>query len=174
MEKCGHTQKGVVFFMDQNLEYRQQLLEAYKQQTAPFWCYLPWLEKHAGQTGSTYYHDPEATEHSFQFPVYDSTLMRFVKEMSGSALMDKNYQYIYTRNRIKNHEEERKVIQGADLREWDMLRGILSKYVLGGRTKGYLWSQGLQEDIYYLVLKQMQKIIEYWDRPLGMEDELQG
>ena len=50
-----------------------------------------------------------------------------------------------------------------------MLRGILSKYVLGGRTKGYLWSQGLQENIYYLVLKQMQKIIEYWDKSIQME-----
>ena len=162
-------QKGVVCFMDQDWEYRQQLVEELKQETASFWRYLPWLEKNAGQTGSTYYQDPESTEHSLKFPVYDSTLMGVVKEMSRSSLMDKNYRYVYTRNRIKTHEEERRIIQNADLKDWDMLRGILSKYVLGGRTKGYLWSQGLQENIYYLVLKQMQKIIEYWDKSIQME-----
>lgn len=158
----------MIFLMDQNSEYRQQLLEEYKLMTAPFWRYLPWLEKNAGQSGSTYYQGPESTENSLKFPVYDSTLMGFVKEMTRSGLMDKNYSYVYTRNRIKTHEDERKMIREADLRDWDILRGILSKYVLGGRTKGYLWSQGLQENIYYLVLKQMQKIIEYWDRPLEM------
>ena len=36
-------------------------------------------------------------------------------------------------------------------------------------TKGTLWSQAVEENIFYLVLKQMQKIIEYWDRPLELK-----
>ena len=40
----------------------------------------------------------------------------------------------------------------------------LSKYVLGGRTKGNLWSEAVSEQIFYLVLKQMQEIIEFWDK----------
>lgn len=83
--------------------------------------------------------------------------------------MDRNYPYTYTRNRIKTHDDERKIITRAGIRDWNILKGILSKYVLGGRTKGLLWSEGLQENIFYLILKQMQQIIEYWDKPADIE-----
>ena len=98
------------------------------------------------------------------FPVYDATLLNFIREASNSALMDRNYSYVYTRNRIKTHEDERKIIGKAELKDWELLRGILSKYVLGGFTKGMLWSQGVQENIFCMVLGRMQKIIEHWDR----------
>ena len=101
-------------------------------------------------------------------PVYDSNLMSFVKEAANSPLMDRNYPYVYTRNHIRTHEDERRIITRAGVKEWDILRGILSKYVLGGRTKSALWSQGVQENIFYLVLRQMVQIIEYWDQPLNI------
>ena len=150
--------------MDQNMEYRQQLLQEYKQMTAPLLKYLPWLEKNTGQAGSTIYKGTESNENALSFPVYDSTLMGFVKEAAKSALMDRNYPYIYTRNRIKTHDDERKIIASAGLGDWDILRGILSKYVLGGRTKGVLWSEAVEQNIFYLVLCKMQEIIEYWDK----------
>ena len=154
--------------MEQNLEYRQQLLMDYKQTVVPFLRYLPWFEKNAGQKGSTLYEGPDATENAMRFPVYDATLMSFVREISKSSLMDRNYSYVYTRNRIKTHDDERRLITSAELDDWGILRGILSKYVLGGMTKGYLWSQAMQENIFYLILKQMQKIIEFWDKPLDL------
>ena len=98
------------------------------------------------------------------FPVYDGTLLRFVKEASRTKLMDKNYRYVYTRNHIRTPEDERRVIRAAELKDWDILRGILSRYVLGGMTKASLWSQAVQEDIFYLVLSKMKEIIEYWDK----------
>ena len=150
--------------MDQSTEYRQQQLQEYKQMTAPLLKYLPWLEKNAGQAGSTIYKGTESNENALSFPVYDSTLMGFVKDAAKTALMDRNYPYIYTRNRIKTHDDERKMIASAGLGEWDILRGILSKYVLGGRTKGVLWSEAVEQNIFYLVLCKMQEIIEYWDR----------
>ena len=142
----------------------QQLMEEYKEMAAPLLKYLPWFEKNAGQAGNSLYKGSEVSEQSIAIPVYDANLMNFVKEASRSKLMDRNYPYVYTRNRIKTHDDERKVIQRAGVREWDLLRGILSKYVLGGRTKSMLWSQGVQENIFYLVLKQMREIIEYWDK----------
>lgn len=154
--------------MEQNSEYRQQLLEEYKQTAVPFLKYIPWFEKNAGQAGSSLYRNTEASEHPMAFPVYDSTLMSFVKAASQSPLMDRNYSYVYTRNRIRTHEDERRLIKAAELKDWDILRGILSKYVLGGRTKGTLWSEAVRENIFCLVLKQMQKIIEYWDKPLDI------
>lgn len=155
-------------FMEQNIEYRQQLVQEYKQMLVPLLNYLPWLVKNAGQPGSTAYRGDEYSEQSasFSFPVYDSTLMSFIKEASKSPLMEKNYSYTYTRNRIKTHDDERRMIQDADIKDWDILRGILSKYVLGGRTKAVLWSEAVRENIFALVLDKMRKIIEFWDKPM--------
>lgn len=43
-----------------------------------------------------------------------------------------------------------------------MAAGMGSRF--GGRTKGNLWSEAVSERIFYLVLKQMQEIIEFWDK----------
>lgn len=154
--------------MEQSAEYRQQLLEEYKESALPLLRYLPWFEKNAGQSGSTIYRGEGDNERAMHFPVYDSTLMSFVKEASKSPLMYRNYSYVYTRNRIRTHEDERRLIAAADWKDWDVLRGILSQYVLGGMVKGTLWSEAMKENIFCLVLKQMHKIIEYWDRPLDL------
>lgn len=155
--------------MNQDKEYRQQQTEEYRQAVMPLLRYLPWFEDHAGQYGSTFYQGPEATEHSIGIPVYDATLLNFVREAGKSPLMDRNYRYTYTRGGLRTHEDERRAIAAAELKDWDVLRGILSKYVMGGMTKSTLWAQGVQENIFLLVLRKMQEIIEYWDRPLDIQ-----
>ena len=140
--------------MEQSSEYREQLLESYKQAVRPLLPYLPWLEQSAGKKASSLYSGQDIGVHSVSFPVYDGTLLNFVREAGKSPLMDRNYAYIYTRHRICK----------AGWKEWDILRGILSKYVLGGRTKGNLWSEAVSEQIFYLVIRQMQEIIEFWDK----------
>lgn len=152
--------------MEQDMEYRQQLAQEYKKQVLPLLKYIPWLENNAGQRSRSFYQGPEFTEHSMSIPVYDGTLMNFVREALNSGLMDRNYRYVYTRNRLRTHNDERRVIAAADMRNWDILKGILSKYVLGGQTKSVLWSQGVQENIFLLVLQKMQQLIEYWDKPV--------
>ena len=154
--------------MDQDREFRQQLIEEYKQSVTPLLRYLPWLEQNAGRTVSTIYGGQDIAEHSVSFPVYDGTVMNFVREAANSSLMDRNYAYVYTRNHINNHDDERRVITAATWREWNVLKGILSKYVLGGRSKGKLWNEAVEEQIFYLVLKQMKEIIEFWDRPMDL------
>ena len=150
--------------MEQSSEYREQLLESYKQAVRPLLPYLPWLEQSAGKRASSIYSGQDIGVNSVSFPVYDGTLLNFVREATKSPLMDRNYAYVYTRHRIRTHQEERDIIQKAGWKEWDILRGILSKYVLGGRTKGNLWSEAVSEQIFNLVLKQMQEIIEFWDK----------
>ncbi|MBO4981451.1 MAG: hypothetical protein J6C84_06100 [Lachnospiraceae bacterium] len=152
--------------MEREMEYLQQLMAENKQLLAPFLKYLPWLQSSAGHSASRLYQGEGISEYSVSFPVYDGTLMNFVREASASPLMDRNYPYIYTRNRIKTHDDERKAIAAATWKDWDVLKGIFSKYVLGGRTKSVLWSEGVQEQIFYLVIKKMKEIIEYWDRPI--------
>lgn len=151
--------------MEQDLEYRQQLVQEYRREAKPLFRYLSWLEQSAGSRASSTYSGQDIDKHSLAFPVYDATLMNFIKEASRTKLMDRNYLYIYTRNHLKTHDDERKLIERATLRDWDLLRGILSKYVLGGMTKSMLWSQGVQERIFFLTVSRMKQILEFWDKP---------
>ncbi len=155
--------------MEQDTEYRRQQLAEYKRELVPLLRYLPWLEKSAG-TGdaSRNYSGAEYGGQMMHFPVYDSTLLSFVREAGKTGFMDRNYRYVYTRNRIRNHEDERRIIQSAGLKEWELLCGILSKYVLGGQTKGTLWGEAVQERIFYLIIRKMCEIIEFWDKPIGV------
>lgn len=150
--------------MEQNTDVRQKQIEEYKAMVEPLLKYVPWMEQNAGKSGSSSYQGQGIGKNSMSFPVYDANLMRFVKEASGSPLMNRNYSYVYTRNRIKTHDDERRVIAAAELKDWDILGGILSKYVLGGRVKATMWSEALRENIFVSVLRQMEKIIAHWDR----------
>ena len=150
--------------MEQEMEYRQQVIQEYRSMLEPLLQYLPWLEKNAGKTASRSYQGQGLSRKSMSFPVYDANLMNFVREASGSGLMDRNYCYVYTRNRIRTHDDERRVIAAAELRDWDILRGILSKYVLEGQTKATLWGEAVQENIFALVMGRMRRIVGYWDK----------
>lgn len=150
--------------MEQNVEYRQQMVEEYRAAAEPLFKYLPWMEKNAGRAVSRNYQGNGLSKNSMSFPVYEATLMNFVREAAASPLMNRNYAYVYTRNRIRNHADEKRLIAGAELKDWEILGGILSKYVLEGRTKATLWGEAVQEDIFLLVLRKMQEIIKYWSK----------
>lgn len=153
--------------MQQETENRRQQLEEYKKALVPLLRYLPWLEKSAGNSASRNYDGTEMGEQVMSFPVYDGTLLSFVREAGKTTFMDRNYRYVYTRNRIQNHEDERRMIENAGWKEWGILCGILSKYVLGGQTRATLWNEAVQEKIFYLVIRKMCDIIEFWDKPIG-------
>ena len=157
-------EKGCDFDMEQDIEYRQNLVQRYRREIEPLLRYLPWLKQNAGRTASSNYQRQNIGSNSISFPVYDSSLMGFVREAARTGLMNRNYPYVYTRNRIRNHEDERKLIERAELKDWDMLCGILSKYVMGGRTRATLWSEAVQENIFLLVLERMRRITAFWDR----------
>ena len=150
--------------MEERVGYRQQIIQEYRRLLEPLLRYLPWLESNSGKAVSRNYQGQGLSSRSMSFPVYDATLMNFVREAAASELMDRNYCYVYTRNRIRNHEDERKVIAAAELKDWEILRGILSKYVLEGMPKATLWGEAVRENIFVLTLKQMRNIVEYWDR----------
>jgi hypothetical protein len=153
--------------VEQDEEYLHRLMMENKDILMPLLKYLPWLMQNAGRTASSNYTGDGLEQTSVSFPVYDSTLLNFVREASNSKLMDRNYKYVYTRNHLKSHDDERRIIGSATWREWDILRGILSNYVLGGRVKASLWSEGVKEQIFYLVLNKMKEIIEFWDKPIA-------
>lgn len=154
--------------MEQETEYRKHQVEEYKRGLAPLLRFLPWLEQKTGKSVSHTYEGTGDQNQLLHFPVYDGTLISFVKSAQKSPFMDKNYRYVYTRNRIVSHEKERLIIEQADWKDWGVLCGILSKYVLGGQTRALLWSEAMEEQIFYLVIKKMKDIIEYWDKTPGI------
>jgi len=155
--------------MTQDEDFRKKIIEEYKQSVLPLLKYLPWFEQHRGQETATVFRGQGIQENSLSFPVYDAMLMRFLKEAGSTTLMDRNYRYVYTKKHLDSHDAERDLIRNASWREWDLLKGIFSRYVMGGRTKPALWSEGVKENIFFLVLTKMKEIIEYWDMPLDKQ-----
>jgi len=155
--------------MDNDIEYLRELMAQYKADIQPLLRYLPWLREATAASAMTMYRGESMGEGSLSFPVYDGTLMSFIRLATDSALIDRNYPYVYTRKRITTPEQERDIIVACTYKDWDTLKGIFSKYVLGGRTKGTLWSQGVSEQIFCLVLEKMNEIVTEWDAERNLE-----
>ncbi|MBR4277989.1 MAG: hypothetical protein IKQ28_06090 [Lachnospiraceae bacterium] len=149
---------------ENDTEYMREKMAEYRKELEPLVRYLPWLEQATEKTASSIYRGNGLdSPNALAVPVYDSTLMSFIKEATASAFMDRNYMYIYTRKSIKSPEDERRLIESADYKSWDVLCGILSNYVLGGRTRAVLWSQGASERIFYLCVSKMLQIVTEWN-----------
>ena len=141
----------------------EEIVEYYRQDAVKLFRYLNWLESKSGRQVSSVYGAEGIAENSVPFPVYDGTLLGFVKEAGNTRFMDRNYVYVYSRKRIKNVTDEMRLIKNATIREMDDLAGILSHYILGGRTKARLWSDGVTFGVYFAVLTKMKELIEFWD-----------
>ena len=147
--------------------YMRELAGKYKLELSPLLRYMHWLEQNAGKNLTTSYKASEDGMSTMSFPVYDSTLLSFIKEAGKTSFMDKNYAYIYSGYRIQTPQQERDLIEKATMQEWNVLCGILTRYVRGGMTQSYLWTQGMTESILYLTLAKMKELVEFWDKPLS-------
>ncbi len=150
----------------EDIVYRQQIVNEYKPDVEKLIRYIPWLEEKAGQNVAETFEGSGIKGSSITFPVYDSTLMSFIKEVQKTKLLDRNYVYIYSRNKIRTVEDELRMIDQSGIREMDVLKGILSKYVMGGMTKGKLWTEAVQNRVFLNVIIKMKKNIEFWDKPM--------
>lgn len=142
-------------------------LSEHKDDVERLIAYIPWLESKVGQTVSRIYGDNNLSETSVTFPVYDSMLLNFVNEAQKTELMDKNYVYAYSGRFIKTVDDEKKAIEECTMADAGLLCGILSKYVLGGITKGTVWTTAVTEGVFLAVLKKMKQLLEIWDKPLA-------
>ena len=145
----------------------EEIVAEYEGEITSLLKYIPWLESKSGQRVSSTYGGDGISESSICFPVYDSTLISFVKEVHNTKLITKNYQYAYSRYRMLSAEDELNQIEKATIKDMDLLRGILSRYVLGGMTKGNLWTEAVEKGIFLDILLKMKKVIEFWDKPLA-------
>jgi len=141
--------------------YRLQMIAEYRSWLEPYFRYIPWLLERKGQRQTKIY-DGNNTSHTVPVPVYDSTLLNFVRGMQDTGMMNRNYPYVYSKNMLHNHEDELALIEKCELKDMDIIIGIISKYVLGGMAKGILWSDAVEEGIFYHALVRMKEILEVW------------
>lgn len=124
--------------------------------------YIPWLTEHAGQDIVRSYDGDGEQKTTLSFPVYDATLLRFVKEAKTTQFIHKNYVYIYSRNRLQSVQDELDLISRVTMKDFGILEGILSKYVLKGMVKASVWSEGVTSGVLLNVIAKMKELVEFW------------
>lgn len=140
-----------------------QVIEQYRPDTIKLLDYIVYLEKMNGRMVSSNYDQDGLAEHSVAFPVYDATLMQFVKDLENTVYMNRNYRYTYTRFGIKNATDELKVIENCSIRQLDVIGDILSKYIMSGRTKGRVWGEGVRNGVYLAAITKAYDLIHFWE-----------
>ncbi|WP_026661349.1 hypothetical protein [Butyrivibrio sp. AC2005] len=139
----------------------EDIISRYKDDVASLAPYIPWLKEHTKQQVAESYSNSELSN-SMPFPVYDSTLLSFVKQAQQTGMMNRNYTYVYTRNHIANYKDELEFISDAEIMNMDDLAGILSKYILEGQTKGTVWAEGVYTGVLYQLIYKMDDLIHFW------------
>ncbi|MCR4866766.1 MAG: DUF6508 domain-containing protein [Lachnospiraceae bacterium] len=138
-----------------------EVFDKYRSDIEKLIAYLPWLEEKSGKSKvSDIYNGDGLDEHSISFPVYDGTLLRFVKDAENTQFMDRNYVYVISRNRLKSAEEEVEFVKKQTMLKMDNIGGILSKYVMGGRTKARLWSEAVDKGVFLAVVTRLKELYE--------------
>lgn len=153
--------------MDMDKKATEEVVAEYREDIAKLTKYIPWLETKSGNDVSATFSGEGIAEHSVSIPVYDATLMRFIKEAKGTKLMNRNYVYTYSRNHLRTVQDEQNFIDRATIRNMKELSDILSKYVLLGMTKAVMWREGVENRIFLNVINKMKDLIEFWDKPLA-------
>ena len=139
---------------------REEIIAYYRPQIEKLIPYIPWLETQAGRQLSNFYGGDGLAENSISVPVYDSTLLGFVKAARATTLMDRNYVYVYSRNRIRTVEDECRFIKKAELTDMDSLCGIHFKRDDKGngldrrREKWYIFGVVTQDERTHYILGQ--------------------
>ena len=153
--------------MENDKQSISEKIATYKGDVEQLIKYLPWLESKSGeQTYRNYVPDQAEKDKAMSVPVYDSTLLQFIKTAQKTKFVNKNYVYTYSRKRIKTAADEHKLIDSCQIMELQVLGDILSMYVLKGMVKGKIWSEGVSNGVLAHVVRRMKELIEFWSVPM--------
>ncbi|MFG6367970.1 MAG: hypothetical protein K1W16_06010 [Lachnospiraceae bacterium] len=139
---------------------RDEIIICYKDDVARLMQYLSWLQDKSGTVATDIYNGQGIEKTSMAVPVYDATLLGFVKEVKQTDFLNRNYVYTYSRYRIKTAADELRIISACSLQEITVLGDILSKYVLRGDIKGAVWAEGVQNGVYLALLLKLKELME--------------
>jgi len=152
--------------MEENRAYIIDQINTYKADIMMLLEFLPWLTKVSGQNLQSTYTPEQAGPGSIKVPVYDSNLLRFIKTAQKTRFMNKNYVYTYSKHRIRDYRDELKIIEKAEVKDFQILGDILSMYIMKGNRKAMVWNQGIEYGVYESILVKMKEIMEYWTKPM--------
>lgn len=141
----------------------EDIVSRYRPELEKIVPYVRWLKDNSKNDVAQSYSNSDLK--SMPFPVYDSNLLAFVKACQTTNLLDRNYVYVYSRNHLNSAKDEIAYIQDASITDMDDLAGILSKYILGGMTKGNVWAEGVYNGVLCMVVEKMDELCKFW----GME-----
>ena len=105
-------------------------IEKYQKDVAELARYQGWLESKSGQDLTKLVDPAEGKQPTMQVPVYDSTLLAFIKSAQKTGFIDRNYMYTYRKLRINSAEDELREIARVQIMEIEVLGAILSIYVI--------------------------------------------
>ena len=140
-----------------------KVISMYRPDTVKLLDYIVYLEKMNGRKASNNFNQDGLSEHSIVFPVYDGTLMNFIKDAEQTVFMNRNYRYSYSRFRMKDATDELKMIDKCTIRQMDVIGDILSRYVMGGRTKSTVWAEGVRNGVYLAAITKAYELIHFWE-----------
>lgn len=153
--------------MENSNEDKSKLKQDYLEKLTPLFEYIPFLKEKEGLVTRSYYGGDLAPVHSVPVPVYDGRVLSFVKAAQKTGLVNKNWVYAYQRVGANNPKDERLYISGASFKDIDVVISILAKYVLGGMTKGVMWSEAVSEGVWLHCLLKLKQLLEVFDHPLA-------
>lgn len=139
---------------------RDEVIELYQDDTMKLLRYVAWLQKVSGHETSDIYKGEGIEATSMPVPVYDSTLLSFVKEAKSTRFMNRNYVYTFSRYNLRKTQDELNLIADCTLLEVDVLGDILSKYILKGEVKGAYWTEGVRNGVFLAALLKLKELLE--------------
>lgn len=138
----------------------EEVVIVYKDDVVKLLKYVSWLEKVNGQNTSDLYTGEGIEETSMAVPVYDSTLLSFVREAKTTEFMNRNYVYTFSQYRLQTAKDELEFIENSTLQDMKALGDILSKYILKGEVKGLVWSEGVKNGVFLALILKMEDLLE--------------
>ena len=153
--------------MNVNNEYQNEKQNELYEKLTPLFAYIPYLRDKEGASTRSLLSGDAAPKSSVPVPVYDSTVLAFVKEAQKTGLIDRNYVYAYGKMNASTPSEERLAISYAKFTDIDGVIAIMAKYVLTGMTKGNMWSIAVEEGIWLHCLLKIKELLDVYDHPLA-------
>lgn len=155
--------------MDASKEFLTQKKNEYLDKLEPLFEYINYFKTKEGARTSSLYDGGEGDNklQSVPVPVYDSTVLKFVKAANASGLINRNYIYAYKKIGAQNAKDERLYISGATFKDIDTVIAIMAKYVIMGQTKGGVWAEAVEEGVWLHCLIKLKELLAVYDRPLA-------
>lgn len=160
LEYSANIIQGGIGMIESEKLTRQELLETFTDDAKLLLKYVSWLQNCDGQQLSANYDGEGIEEHSMSFPIYDSKLLAFMKDVKRTKFLNKNYVYTYSKYIIKTDQDEKKMIEKCTIRDIRILGDILSKYAIKGSTISTVWKVGVQNGVYLAVILKLKEVLE--------------